>query len=329
MSVPAISVAMSVYNNAAFLDQAVESILAQSFGDFEFLIVDDGSNDGSSEILDTYAARDRRIRIIRQENRGLIASLNRLLDEARAPLIARMDGDDISLPLRFERQIAFLEAHPDHGVVGSWSRDIDASGRTRAGEFREPPTSHEALVARADKGPLLAHSSVMMRSEVVRQAGGYRAAFRHCEDYDLWLRLSERTKLCSLPERLLLYRHSLGQVSCAHVFAQQIGAAIAFEAHAERIAGRPDPTAGLERLPPVDRLDALFGREGVARVVREKVAKGIVYSPIALRGEGYDLLLDHVREGGSQEGLWRTVARLLKLGEPARALRLAATLAAS
>jgi glycosyltransferase involved in cell wall biosynthesis len=328
MSVPAISVAMSVYNNVDFVDQAVESILAQSFADFEFLIVDDGSTDGSSDVLDRYAARDRRIRVIRQENRGLIVSLNRLLEEARAPLIARMDGDDVSLPARFKRQVAFLTANPDHGVVGTWSRDIDADGATRAGEFREPPTSHEALVASRDKGPLLAHSSVMMRRAVVREAGGYRAAFRHCEDYDLWLRLSERTKLCSLPERLLLYRHSPTQVSYKHVLAQQLGAAVAFAAHLERAAGRPDPTDGLETLPRVDELDALFGREGVTREVREKVAKGIVYSPIGLRGEGFDLLLEHIREGGAREGLWRTAGRLVKLGAPGRALRLAATLAA-
>jgi glycosyltransferase involved in cell wall biosynthesis len=328
MNVPAISVAMSVYNNAAFLDQAVESILGQSLSDFEFLIVDDGSNDGSSAILDGYAARDSRIRIIRQENRGLIASLNRLLSEARAPLIARMDGDDISLPERFERQVAFLDVNPDHGVVGTWSRDINERGQTHAGEFREPPTSHEALVAESDKGPLLAHPSVMMRTNVVREAGGYRAAFRHCEDYDLWLRLSERTKLCSLPERLLLYRHSPAQVSNRHIVAQQVGAAIAFAAHLEREAGRPDPTEGLETLPPIGELDALFGREGVTRAIREKVAKGIVYSRVALRGEGFDLLLDHIRDGGSRDGLWRTAGRLLKLGEPIRALRLATALAA-
>jgi hypothetical protein len=168
----------------------------------------------------------------------------------------------------------------------------------------------------------------MMRTNVVREAGGYRAAFRHCEDYDLWLRLSERTKLCSLPERLLLYRHSPAQVSNRHIVAQQVGAAIAFAAHLEREAGRPDPTEGLETLPPIGELDALFGREGVTRAIREKVAKGIVYSRVALRGEGFDLLLDHIRDGGSRDGLWRTAGRLLKLGEPIRALRLATALAA-
>jgi glycosyltransferase involved in cell wall biosynthesis len=120
---------MSVYNNAAHLPAAIESILAQSFGDFEFLIVNDGSSDESGDIIDRYAAGDRRIRAFHQPNLGLIASLNRMLAEARAPLIARMDDDDIALPARFERQLAFLAAHPDHGVVGTWSRCIDSMVR--------------------------------------------------------------------------------------------------------------------------------------------------------------------------------------------------------
>jgi GT2 family glycosyltransferase len=327
MSVPAISVAMSVYNSARFLAEAVESILAQSFGSFEFLIVDDGSTDGSSDILESYAARDQRIRILRQENRGLIASLNRLIGEAQAPLIARMDADDVSLPQRFERQLAFLDANPDHGVVGTWSTDIVEDGSPWHGVFPDPPTAHEQLLAVAETQTLLCHTSVMMRRDLVREAGGYRAAFRHCEDYDLWLRLSERTRICSIPERLVRYRHTDGQISERHVTAQQIGAAIAFAAHLERIAGRPDPTEGLETLPAVDEVDALFGRPGLADSIRRKLAKSIVYSPIALRGEGFDLLLDHVRAGGAKDGLWRTAGRLVKIGEPGRALRLAAALA--
>src|SRR4029079_10086491 len=108
MTTPAISVAMSVYNGERFLGPAIESILAQTFGDFEFLILDDGSRDATTQIVLDYAARDARVRPILRENRGLVASLNQLLDEARAPLVARMDADDIARPERFERQIAFL-----------------------------------------------------------------------------------------------------------------------------------------------------------------------------------------------------------------------------
>ena len=327
MGVPAISVAMSVYNNAPFLAEAVESILGQTVGDFEFLIVDDGSTDDSRPILEAYAARDERIRLLPQANRGLIASLNRLVGEARAPLIARMDGDDIALPERFARQLEFLGTHPDHGAVGTWTINIDARGREQPRESEDHPTSHEELLARLESGPVLCHPSVMMRTEVVRAAGGYRPLFRHCEDYDLWLRLSERTRMCSLPERLLRYRFSDAQVSSRHVVAQHVGAAIAFLSHEERIAGRPDPLEEAAALPALDELDRLFGRPGLGREVRAKVAPGIVYSPSALSGEGFRLLLDYVREGGARDGLWRTAGRLLKIGRPGRALRLAAALA--
>lgn len=322
---PAITVAMSVYNAAPFLGPAIESILAQTLGDFEFLIVNDGSSDGSAEIVDSYAARDSRIRPIHQENRGLVASLNRMIAEARAPLIARMDGDDISKPERFARQVAFLQANPDFGVVGSLTVNIDEAGN-ESWLNADQPTDWDGFRAALKDKPLLCHPSAMIRTEVLRAAGGYRAAFKHCEDYDLWLRLSERTKLCSLPERLLLYRYSASQVSEKHIYVQALGAAIAWLAHVEREAGRPDPIDGLGELPPVDELDSLFGRAGVSRAVREIVAPRLIYSPVALKGDGYDLVLSHVRDG-AREGMWKTAARLIRFGEPLRAARLAAALA--
>ena len=322
---PAITVAMSVYNAAPFLGLAIDSILAQTFGDFEFLIVNDGSSDGSAEIIDSHAARDSRIRPIHQENRGLVASLNRMIDEARAPLIARMDGDDISRPERFERQTAFLAAKPDFGVVGTLTVNIDEAGN-ESWLNADQPTSWEGFRDALKDKPLLCHPSAMIRTEVLRAAGGYRAAFRHCEDYDLWLRLSERTKLCSLPDRLLLYRYSDSQVSEKHIYAQALGAAIAWLAHVEREAGRPDPFDEADSLPPLESLDSLFGRPGIARAVREIVAPRLLYSPVALGGPGYDLILSHARDG-AREGMWKTAARLVRFGEPLRAARLAAALA--
>ena len=324
---PRVTVAMSVYNNAPFLAEAIDSILAQSFGDFEFLIVNDGSRDGSAEIIDAFAARDPRVRAIHQPNAGLVASLNRMLDEARGPLIARMDGDDVSMPERFARQIAFLDANPDYGVLGTATNDLDERGRLRRNtDFH--PLDHDAFIAALDGKPLLCHPSAMMRRDVVRDAGGYRRAFVHCEDYDLWLRLSRRTKLCSLPDRLLHYRRSDAQVSNAFSLQQQIGAAVAWFAHGERVAGRPDPIDGLDRLPPIDRLDVLFGRPGVGQAVRAWVTPKMLHCEEALRSEGFDLLLRHVHDGGRRDGLWRTAARLVKLREPARAVRLAAALTA-
>lgn len=329
MSPPPISVAMSVYNCERFLDEAITSVRVQTFTDFEFLILDDGSSDASRAIIARHAEEDSRIRPIFRENRGLIVSLNQLLDEARGPLVARMDADDICLAQRFERQFAFLAANPDHGVVGSWSEDIDEFGRPYPLTGPEHPTTHTGFLAAIEAGaPLLCHPAVMFRRDVVRGVGGYHAAFRHCEDLDLWLRLASVTRLANIPERLIRYRHYAGQVSSRHTTEQQIGAAIAHVAYELRQAGRPDPTADLDALPPLDELDALFGREGLASAVRARVAPALLYSHTGLRDHGFDLLCQHLREGGQRQGMWRTVARLVRFGEPRRAARLAAALVA-
>lgn len=331
MAGPAITVAMSVFNGEPYLAEAIESVLAQSFADFEFLIVDDGSSDQSRETILRYAAQDGRIRPIVRENRGLIASLNQLLAEARAPLIARMDADDICRPQRFERQIAFFAKCPNYGVVGSWSEDIDESSRSIQSEAvgLEQPTTHEAFLASIDAdGPLLCHPSVMFRTEVVRAVNGYHAAFRHCEDYDLWLRLATRTRICSIPERLLQYRRSDSQISKRFSVDLTTGAIVSRFAYHERLAGRPDPTEFLDRLPPIEELDALFEQPGTSEAVRGQVVRGLLYSRHALQGKGMDVILDHISRGGARHGLWRTVARLLKLGQPKQAVRLAMALAA-
>jgi hypothetical protein len=141
--------------------------------------------------------------------------------------------------------------------------------------------------------------------------------------------LASVTQMANLPQRLIRYRHYLGQVSKRHATEQQVGAAIAYEAWRRRDAGLPDPTEHLTQQPPIDQLDAFFGEPGVAKRVREAVTRGILHSPVALRDEGFDIMLHNVRDGGSRAGLWRTVARLAKLGEPARALRLITALATS
>lgn len=330
MSSPAISVAMSVHDGERFLPAAIESILSQTFGDFEFLIIDDGSRDGSAEIIQRFAAEDQRIVPILQENRGLIASLNDMLARARAPIVARMDADDVSLPDRFARQHDFLRDNPDYGVVGAHSYDIDESGRRCLIPPIEHPITHEQFLSAVDNGkPLMCHPAVMYRRDLVLSVGGYHAAFRHCEDLDLWLRLSSITKLGSLPDTLIAYRRYPAQVSRRHATEQLVGAAVAHLAYRERLSGRPDPTSGLGALPAIDELDALFGREGLGPAVRARVAPSLLYSDQALQHGGLDLIIRHVRDGGDRTGMWRTVARLLKFGRLRSALRLAAALATS
>src|SRR6202000_3285510 len=142
-------------------------------------------------ILAPCEAGDARITVIPREHRGLVASLNQIIAEARAPLIARMDDDDICEPERFEKQIAFLATHPDHGVVGVRCHNIDDKGGPWPLKIAPHPETHEDFLAGIESGgSLLCHPGVMYRKDIVSAIGGYRAAFQHCEDYDLWLRLA-------------------------------------------------------------------------------------------------------------------------------------------
>ena len=203
---PPVSVVMPVYNSAHVVADAVESILHQTFGDFEFIIVDDGSTDSTEEILREYAALDGRIKLYNQENCGLIASLNRYCRVANGKYIARMDADDISLPARLEKQFRYLEAHSEVGVLGTWIQDVD-SNRTPIIEW---PVPADPVVVRwfLFFGNCIAHPSVMMRRELLDRLGYYRPSAIHVEDYDLWIRAAEVTGLANLPEVLVQYRIS-------------------------------------------------------------------------------------------------------------------------
>ncbi|MFN3474460.1 MAG: glycosyltransferase [Blastomonas sp.] len=318
---PVISVLMSVYNGERYVAEAIQSILGQTEGRFEFLIVNDGSRDASASILDRYAAQDSRIRVIHQPNRGLIASLNLLLDEARAPLVARMDGDDVSRPERFAVQLAEMTAHPQLAVLGTNTDELDADGAYFPCSDLHPETSAE-IRDRLIVASAMCHPSVMMRRDVIRAVGGYRAAFRHCEDYDLWLRVSERHEMRNLPDRLFLYRRSPDQVSEKHILVQAIGAACARYAARERRAGRSDPFEGADSLPSLDTIDALLGTSGVGARMRLEVIDSIKYSRDALAGGGLELMQAHLREGGTKQGFWRTAGRLVKLGMLPQALTL-------
>ena len=322
-----LSVVMSVYNDAPFIERAVASIQQQTWRDFEFIIINDGSTDGSTEILRRLAAADRRIRLVEQENRGLVVSLNRGFAMASGEFVARMDGDDESLPARFERQVAFLDKHRDHGVVGTQTVNIDLHGNVVRVIDRHPRT-FEQFVAALESQPLINHPSAMIAKAVFDKVGGYRTLYRHCEDYDLWLRLSEVTRLCSVDDILHRYRVNGNQVTVRHLLQVELGAAIAWEAHRARQGGRADPTTGMAVLPDVDHLDELdrvFGAPGVARRVRARVAPKLLYSMPALASGGAKLLSAYVTEGGDRPPVTRTVARLLRHGQ----LRVAGQLAAS
>jgi len=319
---------MSVYNGERFLAEAIESILAQSMPDYEFLILNDGSTDRSTAIIDGYAGKDNRIRAIHRENRGLIASLNQLIDEASTPLIARMDADDISVPTRFERQLAFLSANPDHGVLGSWSADIDEQGHRIYLDGKDQPITHEEILETSQYRSCLCHPSVVMSRNLVQSVGGYHAAFKHCEDYDLWLRLLPKTKMANLPERLINYRLSPGQITQKNIVALSYGAIVAKLAHKRRLAGQSDPTEYLEELPECEALDALFEEPGLCSKVYDELFRHISHSKTAMGGEIFQKFISHIRNGGDKENHWRTVARLaVRMNQPVRAIQLASAMA--
>ncbi len=213
---PLVSVIMSVYNGERYLAQAVESILAQTETDFEFIIINDGSTDGTAELLRSYATRDTRIIVLDQSNHGLTVSLNRALSEARGTYIARMDADDISAPDRLKKQIARLATHPDYGCVGSDILRIDEHGAEKGVE----KLSRFDIVKRLPKRNTLVHGSLMFRAEVVTSLGGYRTDYRYAQDYDLLLRLLSVAKVGCVPEVLYQLRETKNSVTSRHLFSQ-------------------------------------------------------------------------------------------------------------
>ena len=207
MSDPLISVLMSVHNGALFLGEAVNSILSQTLTDFEFLIFDDGSTDGSGAMLDAFARQDPRIRVVHQENMGLTKSLNRGLALARGDFVARMDGDDVSEPARFKVQLEYLANHPEIVVLGTSGMMIDAHGRVLSHLWR----TGDPKVVRWEMsyGNSVLHSSVMFRRNLIQAAGGYNSKFPYAQDYELWTRLlMDGSEICSVPQCLLKYRIS-------------------------------------------------------------------------------------------------------------------------
>jgi len=202
---------MGVWNGAPQVGEAVQSVLSQTAADLELIVIDDGSSDATPAILRSF--RDPRLRIIRRARGGLTSALNAGLALARAPLVARLDADDIALPQRLERQLEYLKGHPDVGLLGTAARETDAAGREVA--VLRPPTD-DALIRRAliRRNPFV-HSSIVMRRAAVDLAGGYDEAFLVAQDYDLWMRMSRVTRMANLSNLLVIRRLLSGRVTAA------------------------------------------------------------------------------------------------------------------
>jgi len=210
---PPLTVLMPVYNGAAYLSGSVESILGQSYGDFRFVIVDDGSEDDTPSILAGYEAQDERVRGIRNErNLGLTRSLNKGLSLTGGEWIARMDCDDVSLPGRFAAQVAFLEGHPETAMVGVAWKEMSAD-LERTIRVMRPPEEYERIRRRILAHNVFCHSAVMMRRGPVLASGGYNERDVYSQDYDLWLRVAARYPVANLGEVHQLRRIHPGNLS--------------------------------------------------------------------------------------------------------------------
>jgi glycosyltransferase involved in cell wall biosynthesis len=211
-SPPSITVLLAVYNGQQYLRESLDSVLAQTFTDFEFLIIDDGSTDQTLPILREYEKRDPRIRLISRPNKGLTNTLNEGLSLARGEFLARMDADDVCLPTRFEKQIAYLREHPECVLLGSRVLLMDPEGLPIREMCMEQ--MHDQIdTAHLNRGWPVVHPATMMRMSPLNQIGGYRDEFNTLEDLDLFLRLAEVGKLANLPEILLRYRQHFASVT--------------------------------------------------------------------------------------------------------------------
>jgi glycosyltransferase involved in cell wall biosynthesis len=204
MSTPAISVLLPVYNGKRYIAPAVRSILSQTERDFELLLCDDGSDDGTDLILKPFAA-DPRVKLVRTERFGLGRVCNHLLSMARGEFLARMDADDISLPDRFAAELSLMRADPNLAVIGTWLYIMDPAGR-RVLNY-SPPTDNASLQSMCMNGECpINEPSSMMRAEMVRRVGGWRPEMVPCGDIDLWLRLGEIGHLGMVDQPLQCYR---------------------------------------------------------------------------------------------------------------------------
>ncbi|HEU5403456.1 MAG TPA: glycosyltransferase [Terriglobales bacterium] len=249
-TVPALSVMMPVYNGEAFLSEAIDSIVNQTFADFEFIIVDNGSTDKTPEILASYANRDSRIRVHHEEKRGVAHAINLAVSLAKGRYIARMDADDISLPTRFQQQFDFLENHPEIGVLGGAMIMIGAEGQPLR-VFQMPRSDSEIR----STAFFMVNPTVMMRKDAALAVAS-RQQLRGAIDYDFLLRALEQCQFANLDEPLLRYRIHGNEVSVTHTKNQVMSALAARAAASFRRLGRPDPLDAASQidLQTLDRL---------------------------------------------------------------------------
>ncbi len=246
MSSPLVSVVMVVCNVERFLEESIESILTQTFSDFEFIIVDFGSTDSSKAIASSFAAKDTRIRLHAIPHCGLAEARNAGCFLAQGRYIAIMDADDVSVPNRFLWETEFMERHPEVGVVGGATEWIDATGRSLRRDY--PPTEDQAIRAELVTRCPFWQPSVLIRADAFALVGGYRTVFTQAEDYDLWLRMAEHVRCANLNQVVLRYRIHPCQESMRKRAQQPLCILAAQVSASLRKSGEPDPFDSLKEI---------------------------------------------------------------------------------
>ena len=240
-----VSVVMPVYNGQAFLREAIESVLTQTHRDLELVAIDDGSSDDSPAILAELAAADRRVRVIRQANGGGARARNRALQEARAEWIINLDHDDVMLPNRIERQLAFIAAHPAVKVFSCRAFYINADGKTFGRTKCEPLTSRDAFERHLASGEPIGinHPAAALHRPTILEVGGYRPEFEGAEDIDLWNRVAEQGHLVLQQDEVLMrYRIHGTSVMASRTRQSWEKGEWTLACMRARRAGRPEPS---------------------------------------------------------------------------------------
>jgi len=289
---PEISVVMAAFNEEATIEESVRSILTQDGIDLEFVIIDDGSTDRTGAILRDLAGSDRRVQVLSQENQGLTRSLIRGCADARAPLIARQDAGDRSLPGRLARQKAAFDDCPDLSFASCWSRFV---GPEREFLYVEKGTGTAAEPRHIvdDKHPRgiidwpTCHGSAVFRKDLYERVGGYRSVFRYTQDWDLWYRMAGAGSFVSLPDLLYEYRVSVDGISTHHRQLQDRMVKLALDLHRARLDAADE--SALMR-----RAEALCALKSGS--IRRSRAEGSYFIGAMLRRNGDPRARDYFRE---------------------------------